>query len=318
MNRHLIQDYLNEDTLTPSSDMMGEIANSDWWTSCADMFDDLIWLYYPNRTVFLNERFPYNCYDPDNTTNISTTIDNIKRTFAIFLKSKNYTYSRLYDTIMAEYNPLYNVDAFEFEDTTGTNTGTVDNTKSGSDTNTRSGNETTDFAGTEASTRSGNETVDYEGTETSTRSGNEEDTREGDDTVTNSVTTYDSAAFQDRDKSIHEYPTETHTFNDVADTKEFTDRTDTHTYNDVKDEKSFKDRTDTHTYNDVKDEMSYDSSNLETRDLSNESHLTRRRYGNIGVTKSTELIDAERQTVLYDFYKKVVHDCINMVSYAVE
>ena len=64
--------------------------------------------------------------------------------------------------------------------------------------------------------------------------------------------------------------------------------------------------------------MEYDSSNLETRDLANESHLTLRRYGNIGVTRSTELIDAERQTVLYDFYKKVVHDCINMVSYAVE
>ena len=72
MNKHKIQDYLNEDSLTPDDSLMGEYANTDWWTACKDHFDDLLWLYYPDRTVFLNGRFPFNPSDPDNTQNMNT------------------------------------------------------------------------------------------------------------------------------------------------------------------------------------------------------------------------------------------------------
>lgn len=321
MNKHLLNDYLNVDSLTPDRDLMGEVSDEDWWTACADNFDDLIWLYYPNRTVFLNNRFPFNPLDPDNTDNIDTCINNIKRTFSIYLKSNNIRYKRMWDAINAEYNPLYNVDAFEFEDTNGTNTGTDTNAKTGTDTNVKSGNMQLDYSGKEANTKSGNETVGYAGSEASTRSGSEDDTHTTDEISVTYNTTYDSDTEEEVSKTNVTPAPDTHTYNSVADTKTFTDRVDTHTYNDVKDEKSFTSRYDKTTYNNVQDQMTYLSTDTETKNLAHDEHLVRRRYGNIGITKSTELIQSELELVsskLFDFYKTVVHDCVNLLTFAVE
>lgn len=316
--KHQIIDYLNVDSLTPDASEMGAIANSDWWTACSSMFDDLLWLYYPNRTVFFNDRFPFNPNDPENAADIASCIANIKRTFAVYLKSKNYTYSRLYNTTVAEYNPLYNVDAYEFEDTISDHTGTNENEKSGSDTNVKSGDTTVDYLGEESVIKSGNETIENEGSEENVRSGSEDLSHDGVDTTTNSRTTFDSSTEYETDKSeVEPGVTDTTTYNNVTDTRNFIDRVDTHTYNDVTDTKSYDERSDKTSYNDVTDEMTYNSKNTETRNLHDVEGVTRRRYGNIGVTKSTDLIDAERETVLYDFYKKVVHDCVNLITYAV-
>lgn len=329
---------------------MGEYSDTDWWTAAADHFDDLLWLYYPDRTVFLNKRFPYDPSDPDNATNIAQVIANITKTFAIYLKSNNYKYSKLYGTIIAEYNPLYNVDAWEQTERNLTQTGTVDISKSGYDKNaksgddtldymgtedvTRSGNETLAKEGTEARTRTGNETLDYEGSEALTKSGSEDLSHTGSKETTTQKTTYDSATFYDTEKVTETPPTDTTTYNSVADTKTFTDRTDTKTYNSVEDKTSFDDRVDTKTYNDVKDSksftgrkdkqnynstntMTYNSGSGEDRNLEDNEVTKVRRYGNIGVTASQDLLEKERNVALFDFYKTVVHDCVNLISYAV-
>jgi hypothetical protein len=295
---------------------MGEISDADWWTAAADHFDDLLWLYYPDRTVFLNKRFPYDPSDPDNTTNVAQVIANITKTFAIYLKSNNYKYSKLYGTIIAEYNPLYNVDAWEQTDRNLTQTGTVDVSKSGYDTNAKSGDDTLDYMGSEDVTRSGNETLDYEGSEALTKSGSEDLSHTGSKETTTQKTTYDSTTFYDTEKVTETPPTDTTTYNSVADTKTFTDRTDTKTYNDVKDSKSFTGRKDKQNYNST-NTMTYNSGSGEDRDLEDNEVTKVRRYGNIGVTASQDLLEKERNVALFDFYKMVVHDCVNLISYAV-
>lgn len=332
--KHQIQDYLSIDSLTPSDSQMGEIAHSDWWTACKDHFDDLLWLYYPERTVFFNNRFPFNPSDPDNAANNQTVIENIKRSFAIFLKSKNYTYSKLYETTVLEYNPLYNVDGTEITDRNLRQGGNNEHKLSGSDTtaysgeeiNTLSGTDTTAYSGTEANTLSGTDTLAYSGSEANAKTGYDSDVGSGTDTTTDSVTTFDSAgSFHDTSKTT-ETPgsTDTHNYNST-DTKSFTDREDSTTYGKT-DTKSFEDRedsvtygkTDTKSFDKREDSTTYGKTDTETRNLHDEEHIELRRFGNIGVTKSTDLIDSQRSTVLFDFFKTVCHDCINLVTYGVD
>ena len=66
----------------------------------------------------------------------------------------------------------------------------------------------------------------------------------------------------------------------------------------------------------MKDETNYNSADLFDRNLKDTEAIVKRRYGNIGVTKSTELIRDQRSTVEFDFFKRVVKDCVNCVSYA--
>lgn len=298
--------------------MMGEISNSDWWTATTDHFDDLIWLYYNDRIVFLSDRFPYDPEEPDNEENMERVINNIKRSFAIYLKSNDYKFSHLYNTIIMEYDPLYNVDGWEITDRTLDQTGTVEDTKSGSDTVTKSGDDTLEFAGKESSTRSGNEKIDYSGKEGSTRTGSESNEKSGTNTKTISKTTYDSNTFYDTQKEM-ETPNQfkdTKTYSNVKDEKEYTNRSDTHTYNNVKDERDYTNRKNTTTY-DNSTETEYGSGNTNERNLNDTEHIAVRKYGNIGVTSTQNLLGQERQAALFEFFKIVVHECVNLVTYAV-
>ena len=381
MRKHTLGYYMerNGGTLIPDDSSLRGIITSDWWTALSDFFDDLIWQYWPEREIFINEKF--------NLEDEAGTIANIKRAFAINLKSKSYKYKRLYDIAQAEYNPLYNVDATEHTERTlkqegegahalsGSDTetksgsetdekaGTETTTRSGSETDektgkeatTRSGSETDEKAGTETTTRSGSETMEKGGTEQVVRSGSQEVTHEGDNTITESKTTFDAATFYDVDKRV-ETPEasdittfndvtdtssftdrvdtttyndvtdelgftdreDTHTYNDVKDELSFTDREDTHTYNDVKDELSFTDREDTHTYNDVETETEYGRTDTETRDFLDTEVTDHRRFGNIGVTMSQHLAQAEIDLWggSFDWMKIIVKECVNCVSYA--
>lgn len=277
MRDHTLGYYLDQaNSLTPTASMLRDVSTSDWWKAVEPFFDDLIWQYFSEREVFYTDKF-----DPRNPTD---TIYNILRSFAINLKTRAYTYSKLYETTILEYNPLYNVDAFEFEERKLDQTGTNEHTKTGTDSSVRSGNETDAKAGKEANTRTGSEKLDISGT----------------DTEITSRTTYDSATFYDVEKKE----------------KTPTQREDETTYNNVKDETSFTDRVDTHTFNDVTDDTTYNTSDLDNRNLHDKESIEKRRYGNIGVTKSTELIRDQRKTVEFDFYKRIVSDCVNCVSYA--
>lgn len=67
----------------------------------------------------------------------------------------------------------------------------------------------------------------------------------------------------------------------------------------------------------LESETTYGSNNVETRNLQDQETITERRYGNIGVTKSTDLIDSQRETVKFDVLKYIVHDIVNQISYGI-
>ena len=226
------------------------------------MFDDLIWLYYGDRTVFLNKKF--------NPEESNATRDNIRKTFGIYLKSRCRQLDRLWEGFMADFNPLWNVDGVEGFISKDTHTGTDTQAHSGKDTTLTEDNGTV--------TKSGNESIASSGTDTSI----------------DSNTTYDSSVFLDGDKNTLQHG-----------------KTDTHTYNSVRDTRDL----------DGKNEITYNSSMTDTKNLTDNHVDLKVRQGNIGVTKSTDLIkdnQAMYQDELMDFYKYVVRCCVNQVSYAVE
>ena len=288
MNRHRLIDYqkLNS-TLVPSSSLLGEVSNSDWWTACSELFDDIIWQHYYDRVVLMNPKFPYDFHDPDNTDNTDETIENILRSFAINLRSNARKYEMMYIAFMSDFNPLYNVDGTEITERTLQQRGTDTTALSGDDTLVKSGNEELEKLGSEASTRTGNEQLSHTGTDSSETS----------------KTTYDDSTFNGAEKTV--------TTPGV---------TDTTTYNQVKDEQSFTGRKDKTTYNNITDKTTYGRTDTNTKNLDDTEHIEHRRFGNIGVTKSTELLsDTFRYSEEYlGLFKRIVHDCVNTCTYMVE
>lgn len=292
-NLHRICDYLTYtgdvlSGLTPTADNLKEIANTEWWTVVSEHFGAILYQNFFNRTVLMDPvKYPYDITDPDNTDNMDTCVTDIILAFTINLRVNARKYEKMYKVFMADYEPLYNVDAYEFEDRTLDQTGSETNAKSGDDTSKKTGNIENEKLGKESSTRTGSETMSHAGA----------------DVTINQKTTYDSSSFYDTDKS---------TITPGV--------TDTNTYNNVKDETQFTGRKDRETFNNVTDKMEYNSQDQNVRDLHDAEHIKRRRYGNIGVTKSSELlVDSMREAELTgNFIYQVVHDCVNTCTYMVE
>ena len=238
-------------------------------------------------------------------------------------------------------------------------TGGHKNVRSGSEDLDYLGKEAVEYKGSETDTKSGKETTEYKGSETDTKSGTETDTKAGTETHTlggkttelDSNTTFESTSYYPtHKKEISPTDTDTLSFTGRTDTKSFTGRTDTKSFTnradelsftgrtDTKsftnrtDETSFTNRTDTHEYNNVTDTFTYDpitgeqrqtnynSSNTKTLDLLNKDLELIIRQGNIGVTRSDELLQHALElfdNYLYDWVKYVVMDCIDQVSYAI-
>lgn len=191
--KHNLITYLNEyESLTPTDTMVGSaVVQSEWWEPLKAQFDDLIWMYYPERTIFLNKRFPY---DDENTT-----YTNIVKTFTIWIKSHKRQLDRLWVGYMADFNPLWNVDGVEGFVSQDTHTGTTTNTHTGDDR------------------------LTYEDNGNTTRTGNETNAATGTDTSTHKVTTFDDVSnFKNSDQdSVLHGKTDTHTYNNVKDQRDY-------------------------------------------------------------------------------------------------
>lgn len=187
-----INEYLTEkNTLTPTDLQVGAaVVASDWWSGLKDNFDDLAWLYYSDRIVFINER--YGSSDIDNNYN------NIIKTFAIWIKSKKQLIDRLYVGYMSEFNPLWNVDGV---------TGTISKDS---------------HSGDNSDKHTGHDKTSYEDNGSTVRNGSEEIASEGDDVSKNDATTFDSGdAYFNVDKSTLTHgKTDTHTYNNIEDEKD--------------------------------------------------------------------------------------------------
>ena len=120
--------------------------------------------------------------------------------------------------------------------------------------------------GTDIMAHKGKDTTLTEDNGNITKTGSETIATTGSDTSTDSNTTYDSASFYDNNKNVLQHGA-----------------TDTHTYNSVRDNHDL----------DGKNETTYNSSNEQTKNLTDNHVDLKVRQGNIGVTMTQQLEEAE-------------------------
>ena len=297
MSKHDINYYLtvNNNTLCPADISLGDIANTEWWQFVKPLWDDMLWLYYGDRVVFFNRRFP----DDDDIT----SINNILRSWVIMLKSKAHNYERLYNVYMQDYNPLWNVDGV---------IGTVaQDDHTGTDTRKKTGADTLRQQGTDTRAASGTDSTDIITSDDLTKSGNETMQASGNDTNVKQVATFDS-----NDNFV----------NSEKDTVT-NGKLDTHTYNNVKDERDISSshdtrygRTDTNTKN-LTDTQEYNTTDQDTRNLTDKHVDMVIRQGNVGVTMSQTMWSEEAKLwsdQMSEFVKNIIKEAVNLVTYAVE
>lgn len=323
-----ISDYLNNyATLTPTDAQVGAVTTSLWWSPLKAQFDDLLWMYFDNRTVFVNNKFKPD--EPDDTK------DNIIKTFAILLKSKKPQLDKMYDVLTKEYNPIWNVDGITGTIYTDTHTGSNTQNKTGTDTLNQSGSNTDRLSGSDALVESGSNTNTMSGSDTVEEHTTKDDTtRTGNMVVGDGGTDINSHAkftFDDQINSKKEGidstefgKTETTTYNSVKDAHLYDNETETN-YGKV-DTMTFGKR-DTTNYGKVdtmtfgkQDQTTYNTQVQDVRNLSDEHIEMVFRQGNQGITMTQSMIQEEmRVRELYgDFFYYVVHLCINHVTYGVE
>lgn len=290
-----------EDIL-PTDASLGDIANTLWYQFIKTQFNDYTWSNYYKRELFDNPKF--------NNEDVDANLANIKKTLLIHLKSKARLYDRMFNAYMADFNPLWNVDGVVGEIREINHTGT--------DTNAKTGTDSLASGTSGSSTRTGNETDAYAGKESNTKTGNVVDTYAGANVDVTSKTTFDDSNWKLIEKVEHGFTEESGH-----------ERKDTQTYNQVKDEHEYTNRLDTHTYNNVKDQVirsgtdttTYNSTNTNTKALKDTDLFMQIRQGNIGVTKSSELLADAMELYglneLMDFVHFVVNDCINQLAYSV-
>ena len=267
----------NSDSLQPTDLQVNNIANKDWYKALKPFFNDLIWQYYADRVVFVDTRFKLEASDQD-------IINNIIRSFAINLKTRDYEYEKLYDTTILEYNPIWNVDSVTGTIHEQTYDDTTNETKSGSDTLRNTGNDNIQHQGNNNVEHRGHDDVEYE-----------KDTQ-------NFVNTYDSIDYT----PPAEFP-ESHTHE--KDDKNKTTYNSNDQTNFASNDKTIYNSNHKTEYGGIVD----GSKNSFQRDLDLVI-----RQGNQGVTMTQDMMNKEREVALFDFFKKVVHDCVNTCTYAVE
>lgn len=325
--RHNIEYFLQiNESLKPSDSALGPaVTSSDWWGFIGPLWDDLLWMYYGDRVLFFNKRFP----DDDD----EKCVDNLLRVWSTYLKSKAHNFDRIYNVLWQEYNPLWNVDGVTGTISEDSHTGTDTRSKTGDDTLKMTGTDTHSLSGEDSTTSSGTDGVKMGGTDSvdvsvtkddTTRSGNEVLAASGNDVNSKQVATFDSNDnFVNQERNtITNGKTDTHTYNNVKDAHELESGTDT-TYGKTIDTTYGKVSTaeygkvDTN-QRDMQDKTEYNSTDTNTKNLQDKHVDLVIRQGNIGVTMSQQLLQAELEARQYDFAKMIIKECVNLVTYAVE
>lgn len=305
-------EYLDEyNTLLPLDINLGALANDDWYIALKPQFDNLVWLYYYDRELLGGRRFPYN----DN----EKAYNNIIKAFTIYLIQNRRRYERIFNAFMSDFNPLWNVDGVTGTVHEGSKRGNDELQNRGNDKITNSGKDTNTKSGNATHTGSGYDKLTHNYDSYTNRIGNQETEYEGIATDETLKTTFDDSTYNGTEKNTHDMG----------------NRKDTVTYNDVKDthygedyDKNELGSTITDTYNNVKDDFEHGkietteyNSNHKTVYNSNDKFVEMViRQGNIGVTRSDELITHAIElfnSCLYDFFKTVTNDLVNQVTYRI-
>lgn len=238
-------------------------------------------------------------------------------------------WTKLWDALEIEYNPLqnYNMSEIETTDDTTTRTGTETTTMTGTDTNAKTGTETLKMTGTDTDRKTGTETINMTGTDTNVKTGTETTTRTGTDNIAhtgnteNEVSAFNSSSYSDNTKdTINTADNETRNMTDTlthnttdTETRNMSDAT---TYNTTDTET--RDMTDTTTHNttDLETRNMTDTLTLNTSEvLDGDRHLTR--SGNIGVTTSQQMLQSEIELRKWLYYQNVFNDIDTILTLSI-
>ena len=305
----------NYDTLLPDDTDISEIASSLWYIYIKGKFDDKVWEDFYSRQIFNIMKFN----NEDNDINYANIIKSIK----IRLLTKARIYERMFNAFMSDYNPLWNVDGVTGTIRESTHTGDVTNTGKSETTNT--GKSETTNTGKSETTNTGKSETTNTGKNKTTKSGNETNVPTGKDITENSATTFDSGTFRDttRTENSFETRTDTHTYNNVKDEYEIDSVNPMKESYQIDSQNPLKETYQIDSQNPLKQSYQIDSQNplKETRNLSDTDLEMVIRQGNIGITKSSELLQDTLslygENILMDWVHFVVNDCINQISYSI-
>lgn len=289
------------ENILPTDETLGAVSNALWYQYIKPLFNDYVWNNFYNRELLDNPRF--NKEDPEDT------LANIVKTIAIHFKSKNRIYDRMFDAYMRDFNPLWNVDGVVGEIRETSHTGT--------DTDSKTGTETLNQTGTITNSRNGKEDLEKFGKESNNRNGKREVEYSGASIDVTNKTTFESSQFTPTEKIERGFSTEqgherkdTETFTNLKDEVEFTNRKDTRTYTNLNDQET----------RNAQDQTTHNTQNQKTLNLKDTDLFMQIRQGNIGVTRSDELIMRALEAFsseLYDFVHYVVNDTLNQFSYCI-
>lgn len=249
---------------------------------------------------YLTPRF----YDPESeqmidfASNTTEALGLFRETYSAWVASRQPAIEKLFQALRANYNPIWNVDGVEgrIQQTTHTGTDTDkktgDITKTGKTTDTSTGKSTTENTGSSKNEKTGNETTAPTGSET----------------ATTAKTTFIDDDFENAQQTTTSFSldrVDTHTYNQVTDTY-MIDGQDplTETY-EVDAQNPLKDTYEIDAQNPLKEK--YNTELQKTLNLSDQDLEMTIRQGNIGVTKSQDLVLSEKD----------VRDVDDIINYAI-
>lgn len=175
MQRYKLYYWLeNYNSILPNN-----LPTEDYITAISPLIDDFLKFNYGNRDML------YDFYEYLDDATDAQVLTWIKQKIYLLFQAKNESYKRIYQGLTEEYNPLWNVDGKE----TITHSGTDTDRHTGTDTETHSGSDSVDNTGTDRTTEthSGTDTrtINNDGTDTNTEQNS------GTDATNNNVATFD-------------------------------------------------------------------------------------------------------------------------------
>lgn len=191
------------------------------------------------------------------------------------------TFTKWCEALAIHYDPLNNYDRTETFNETGIESATNSNDRT--ETDSRSVNNSTIDSGSMSETNAGKNN--------STTIGSNQESTDNDSTTTNSVSAFDSAAWQDADKSVIAATTGTD-----ASSMQATTGSDSNT-SDTSDERF--------TANTTHDNSNISGAESGQNDVMNSKNHRLRAFGNIGVTTSQQMLQAELDIDTWNVYEHI-------------
>ena len=263
-----------------NSILPSSLPDEDYITAITPLIDEFLKFNYGNRDML------YDFYEYLDGATDATILAWIKQKIYLLFQAKNESYKRIYQGLTEEYNPLWNVDGTETETHSGTDT----ETHSGSDTVSNSGTDRT----TEAHSGTDTRTIENTGTDTNT------ETNSGTDTVNENVATFDNPNMTPQ--------SQTQTINGKQTVNAMQRNTTT------TDGLAHGESINGSVTHGLETETEYGH----VTTYANGHKITRERHGNIGVTKSTELLrDHLELWQGLSFLDIIAKDIINTICYSV-